>query len=260
MFIRFFLRITGMSIVLVYISYVMKKIFSTFFLSVFAIICFAQDSTKLNEPELVERTNDRSSIIHEKFTVLKSNKKVKQGLFQAFYEGKILLATGKYDNGVKSGVWRYCDNKGLVSQVYSYTNKKLIYNKTPDTAFVQFDFDEKIAPTDTLTYPVKIGGSMYGYWFVFNSSVKQFSTDMHNVGLQSKYNCFNILSIDANGMLTRWQLLATNTGFKKLYEVPIDQLTQEDKLFVPATQNGKPIPSKAYVKTYTQFVSGGYMR
>jgi hypothetical protein len=233
----------------------MKNYTLCLFLCCIAGFCSAQDTVKATGPELIERTNDPSSNIHEKYTVLKTDKKVKHGLFQAFYNGKTLVAAGKYDNGVKTGVWRYFNEWGSANQVYSYTNKKLIYNKKADTAFVQFDFDGKINATDTLTYPVKIGGSMYGYRFIVEAVVKKFSLDMRSAGTTTEYRCVHILSIDANGALTRWQLLATNAGFKKLYEVPMDQLKEEDKLFVPATQNGKPVPSTAYVKIFVGMFS-----
>jgi len=234
----------------------MKSILLTMILICFTAHAFAQDTVKAVGPELVERTNDTSLGLHEKYTVLKTDKKVKHGLFQAFYNGKTLVASGKYDNGKQVGAWRYCEANGKVNQVYSYTNKKLIYNQKPDTAFAEFDFDGKINPTDTLTHPVKIGGLMYGYWFVINASVKQFSTDMRNMGIKTPVRCINILNINADGILTRWQLVAINGDFKKKYEVPIDKLTDFDKLFVAATQNGKNIASVAYIKTYTTFYSG----
>jgi len=42
------------------------------FLCRIADFCYAQDTVKAAGPELIERTNDPSSNIHEKYTVLKT--------------------------------------------------------------------------------------------------------------------------------------------------------------------------------------------
>ncbi|WP_295653492.1 hypothetical protein [uncultured Mucilaginibacter sp.] len=214
--------------------------------------CHAQDTTTHAEPETVTRTNKPFEKIIEKFSVLKADKKTKQGLFQAFFNDAILVASGKYEDGKKMGKWRYNNTQGTLDQVYDYTNRKLIYVTAPDTAWFKFDFDTKINDTDKLTYPIKIGGAFYGYQFVYNETVVPFSQDMHDSHLPGKFRCTNILSVSPDGMLTRWQLLATNGNFKKLYEVPMDKLSDDDKLFVAATQNGKPIPAKVYVDIYMQ--------
>jgi hypothetical protein len=227
------------------------------FLACIAGFCLAQDSLKATGPELVERTNDPSPSIHEKFTVLKSDKKVKQGLFQAFFNDKTLVASGKYDKGLKVGIWRYCNSKGIMEQAYDYTNKKLLYAKTPDTSFVEYELNTKLNPTDTITYPVKLGATFYGYDHIIFWKIDEFWKDRRE-NRWGKCNLSFILSVSADGILTKAMLLANTETFKKLYEVPLKDLTDEDKLFVPATQNGKTVPSTTYVKIVMTFSTVRY--
>ncbi|WP_295653497.1 hypothetical protein [uncultured Mucilaginibacter sp.] len=231
----------------------MKHTFLTLLLITFTGFCYAQDTTANAGPETVTRTNNPSTDIQEKFTVLKADKKVNQGLFQAFFHEKILVASGRYDHGVKVGTWRYNSIKGIIDQAYDYTNNKVIFARKPDTSFARFEFDTKISDTDSLTYPIKLGGNFYGYWFLIDARIDQFIKDMHNEGMSKEYICTHILNVGADGILTRWQLLVISKNFKKLYEIQLDKLSDDDKLFIPATQNGKPVGSNVYVKTKTKF-------
>jgi len=210
--------------------------------------------------ETVERTNKPNDAIKEKFTVLKSDKNVKQGLFQAFFHDTLMVASGRYDNGKKVGIWRYYSSNGSIDQRYDHTNQKLIYVTRPDTAFLQFNLDVKVEATDTLTAPVKVGGNSYGYMYIFYGRIDEFAKDIHDIKTPATYHCLQILSVGADGILKEWQMLATADGLKKLYNVSIDKLADDDKLFVPATLNGKSVASKVYIKgmTTTTFGSRGF--
>jgi hypothetical protein len=230
----------------------MKKILLLLLLCYLSGFCCAQDTVKAIGHELVERTNDPSPNIHEKFTVLKVDKKIKHGLFQAFLDNKTLVASGRYDHGVKVGVWRYCDTRGIMEQAFNYTSKKMLYAKMPDTAFVQFNFESKINGTDTLTYPVKIGGGFYGYNHIIFTMPNQFWKDRSANALAQCKTTY-VLNIGADGEITKAIFLVEADKFRHIYEIQLSQLSNEDKLFVPATQNGKLIPAVGYVKVPMTF-------
>ena len=221
-------------------------------------LCHAQDTTTHAGPETVARSNKPSQNIHEKFSVLKTNKNIKQGLFQAFYKDEKLVASGRYENGKRIGRWRFSNTNGIIDQVYDYTNNKLLFTIKPDTSFIRFEFDTKINDADSLTYPIKIGGNFYGYHFFLSSHIGQLALDMRNDAddfmrakryseVMKDYRCMHVLTVGADGILTKWQLLVTGKDFKELYDIKLDKVIDEDKLFIPATQNGKPIVSKVYI-------------
>jgi len=228
--------------------------------------CHAQDTTTHAGPETVARTNKPSENILEKFSVLKADKKIRQGLFQSFYNENKLVASGRYNNGKKIGIWRYSNFNGIINQVYDYTNNKLLFTIMPDTSFARFEFDTKINDADSLTYPVKIGGNFYGYWFFLSSHIGQLALDMRNDAddfmrakryseVMKGYRCIHVLTVGIDGILARWQLLVTGKDFKELYEIKLDKVSEDNKLFIPATQNGKPVASKVYIQTQAAFLA-----
>jgi len=72
--------------------------------------------------------------ITEKFTVLKNEKKIRQGSYEKYLifpqkNKNILIEKGEYENNKKVGVWTYFDKKGNISLQYSFDNDSvLIYN------------------------------------------------------------------------------------------------------------------------------------
>ena len=120
-------------------------------LSLIAIIIsgdlYAQTTRVTNE--------DKSLGIKEKYSVLKSDKQIKEGKYAVYtifndqlicegsYKNNLkdsiwnyynyqhrLAEFGRYENGEKVGVWNAYDSKGGLQVQYDYTNKKLlVYNR-----------------------------------------------------------------------------------------------------------------------------------
>lgn len=222
----------------------------TLLLFILVSIVKAQDTTP--PEETVTRTNRDRVNITEKFSVLKNDKKTKQGLYQAYYDNPfsktMLAASGMYNHGKKIGVWHYYGRNGTVVQHYDFTHNKLLYT-LPDTV-TKYTFDTPINATDTLTRPVKIGGG-YGYFDFLMAHYDAVLKDMHEHG-RVKYSLKHILSIDASGKVTTYQILLTADDFKQVYDIKLDTLFEDDLLFVPATLNKKPIASKVFLITMSE--------
>lgn len=227
-----------------------KRSLLTLLLFISAGIAKAQDIAP--QEETVKRTNRDRVNITEKFNVLKSDKKTKQGLYQAYYDSPMskttLAASGMYDHGKKIGVWHYYGRNGSIIQHYDFTHNKLLYT-IPDTV-TKCTFDANITAADTLTRPIKVGDS-YGYFDFVMANYDAVLKDMHEHG-RVKYMLKHILTIDASGKLTAYQILLTADDFKQIYDIKLDTLFEDDLLFVPATLNKKPITSKVYLITTSE--------
>jgi hypothetical protein len=220
--------------------------------SLLTLLLFILTFVARAQEETVARTSRDRVNITEKFNVLKSDKKTKQGLYQAYYDAPYskttLAASGMYDRGKKVGVWHYYGRDGSIVQHYDFTQNKLLYT-IPDTV-TKCTFDANITATDTLTRPVKIGEG-YGYFDFMVARYDGPNKDMQQNG-HATYILTHNLSVDTNGMLTNYQLIITADNFKQVYNIKSDALFEDDLLFVPATLNHKPIASTLSLVTVSK--------
>src|ERR1700709_872421 len=134
----------------------MKKIF-LLLIPVFCITaCFAQDT--------VEQKNRPYDRITERFYVLKSDQKTKQGPYKAFLRRKILIAMGNYNRDKKVGIWTFYESDGRLVERFNY-NTNMLLNEAPldSVSNINYVFDAQISKGDKVTRPLKIGGSYYGF-------------------------------------------------------------------------------------------------
>jgi hypothetical protein len=112
--------------------------------------CFAQAT--------VPRSNKlpHSNIV-EKYSVLKSDKKVKQGWYTATLND-IDVVTGFYLNGERAGIWNFYSNEGKLIRTYNYTVNQLTYLDSADTRASRRYLTEVI-PADMGDKQVKNGGN-----------------------------------------------------------------------------------------------------
>jgi hypothetical protein len=201
-----------------------------------------------NAQELVVLKNTPSDGLTQKFSVSEFNKKVKQGSFILLLAERIVLAKGDYNLDKKTSIWEYNDFFGKLEQKYDYTRHKLLYSKPPDTKFVRVGVDSTIKATDALVYPVKIGGNNFcGYYSIINNSPVDKFAEISHINKRS-YFILRMLNIGADGIVKSLQLFAVGKNFKYSYNIPLTDLSEEDKLFVPALLNGKPIASQVYLR------------
>jgi hypothetical protein len=214
----------------------MFRTFVFFTLVIIPFICRAQ--------ETVEQNDKLANNVTAKYHVLKTDNNTKQGLYQAFYKRKTVIATGMYVNGNKVSTWHYYDPTGKLVQHYNYDLNRLTYEAPKDTGSykINYAFDKVTTKTDTLTRPVKIGGIFYGYLPYLNAFkiTRDFYLD------PEQYTATMQLLISPNGRLAECKLLINGKLTGALVEsflITDDILTEEEKSFVPATMNGQNISS-----------------
>ena len=205
-----------------------------------AACCSAQD-TVLKKEWLTES-------VMEKYYVLKTDKQTKQGLYQASINGKIPLASGKYADNKRTGVWHFYDTNGQLVQNFDYDTRTILYEE-PSTEFTKakivYVFDEKITDTDQVTKPIKPGGRCFGY--INYIKLYKLSRDMYNVDL-SQYMAVLELLVSQGGRLADIKLHLRSTDFERITTFSPELISDDDKLFIPATINDKPVLCRIFVR------------
>jgi hypothetical protein len=217
-----------------------KNIF-LFIISLFYLNnCIAQDT--------VERRNRLSDSVIEKFFVLKSDQKVKQGPYKAFFRRKTLIASGNYSKNVKTGIWHFYTTKGRIIEKYNFdTNAYLFEGPLDDNDDLSFIFDTDIIKTDRLTRPLKIGGNYYGYIPYVNLFQLPFDTYDINTDL---FDAEIELLISPLGRLADYKVHLTSGYYEydHTFNMAVSLFSEADRTFIPATLNGEPIISRIIIK------------
>jgi len=205
-----------------------------------SINCFAQ--------ETVNKKNRLSDSVIERFTVLKSERETKSGPYKAFFRRKTVIANGNYTNGKKTGLWKFYDTDGKLAQAFNYDTNSFDYVSRLDTSSdLRFMFDEKLKKSDTVTRPLKIGEPYYGYIpyvTAFRLPFETFdvNTDVFDAAIE--------LLISPMGRLAEYKVHLVSPYYQYDHTISLDVnlFSEEDKTFVPATLNHKPILSRIIIK------------
>lgn len=121
----------------------------------------------------------KADVYSEKYTVLKADKQIKQGLYQRYFRGK-LIEKGEYNQGQRVGPWEFYDMMEKLDQTYEYTTHQVLFStlyNRPDSLQPAYTV---IIGTDT-TYsqltkpPVPVGGQ--------NQLFRTMVTNIHAVGM-----------------------------------------------------------------------------
>lgn len=192
--------------------------------------------------ETVELSAYHSGGITEKYNVLKSNRKIKQGLYQQITRKNSAIVSGAYDQNKRVGIWHFYDKDGKVNELYNYTTKKLLYEAPVDSArdYIEYIFDKKIVRTDTATKPIRIGGT----WFGYLPYIKLFKIDPASFYTSAPIRAFLQMLVSPGGRLSECKLivqLKSNNAIVDTYVLNNDLLDDLDKEFVPATVNHQPV-------------------
>jgi hypothetical protein len=210
--------------------------------------------------QTVKRSNDLTPQITEKFSVLKSNKKIREGDYTASYNKGGILAQGSYENGNRTGEWEFYNNKGEHIQTYNYDTNTMTFRDTSGKKGMKYYFSQNILKGDTVTNPIPVGG----YYFVIVPMMFYHPelSDMirkTNPGIE-KVTCTHIFTISPEGLLAKHQVMVTVDGKNQVYNVSDINLEDEYKKFVPGTINGKPVESKITEVTFLTFQQTSYYR
>ncbi|WP_374950903.1 hypothetical protein [Mucilaginibacter sp.] len=205
-----------------------------------AINTFAQETVKVK--------NKLSQNVTEVFTVPANNKLIRQGLYQALFKKKTVVATGLFENDKKTGLWRFYDQKGQAMQIYDYTKKQLLFEAREDTTSnLRYFLDKQLDTTMNVTKPVKIGGRYYGYLpylnlFTLPQDLRDVNSDVFVARVE--------LLISPLGRLADYKVHLAAINFERTINMNIHLPNQEDMVFMPATLNGEPIASQVVIKCY----------
>jgi hypothetical protein len=219
----------------------MLKRFLLFFAAIILTInCFAQ--------ETVEKKNKLADNVSQVYKVLASNQYTKQGLYQALFKRKIVVATGMFENDKQTGVWRFFDQKGQAMQIYDYTKKQLLFEAREDTSSsLRYFVDKQLDSTSKVTKPVKVGGRYYGYLPYLNLfTVPKDLRDINNEAFSAVVE----LLISPYGRLADYKVHLTAVNYERTINMNINLPNEEDMVFIPATLNGEPISSRVVIQCY----------
>jgi len=217
-------------------------------LSVFAFYSGYSQTTK--------QTNALTPQVIEKFSVLKSNKKIREGNYTAAYNKGGLLAEGSYENGNRTGEWDFYDNKANHIQTYNYDTNTFTFLDTTGQKKIKYAFVKDIKRGDTVSNPIPIGG----YYFVIVPMVfyhPELSAMIHKAypGVQT-VTCSHIFTITADGLISKHEVLFTIDGKNQFYTLHDINLDDEYKKFVPGMINHQAVESKI-IATATLTFNGG---
>jgi hypothetical protein len=220
----------------------MIKSCSLFFAAVlFVTICHGQETIK-------KRLRLTDSVT-EVFEVLKSNKAIRQGLYQALFRKKIAVASGAYNSDKRVGLWHFYDRKGTVIQTYNYDTDKIYFEAPEDTtSVIRYFVDKKIEPTDKVTKPLKIGGRYYGY--IPYVQLFKLPDNLVELNRQIYIKAVIELLISPYGRLADYKvhLLTEDGELIKVVNMNTNLPNPADMIFTPATLNSEPIACRIMIQ------------
>ncbi|QKJ30036.1 hypothetical protein HQ865_09795 [Mucilaginibacter mali] len=213
-------------------------------------ICLITFSLLISSVCIAQATVEQAEKLTKKITafyhVLQADPKVKHGLYQARHDKNMALASGLYENDKRVGLWHFFDYQGNLLQNFNYDKNVLTYEALDDqvNGFKYF-FDKTVKATDTVTKPIKIGGRYFGYlnYMTLFKLPKEFDTESH-----PSYNLITVeLLVSPGGHLADYIIHLPVWGGKKDLSFNIDMLSEEDKVFIPATINGEPVSARIII-------------
>jgi hypothetical protein len=198
--------------------------------------------------ETVEQKNRLTESVTEVFNVLKADKNTKQGLYKALYRRKVALAIGNYADNKRTGIWHFYDTKQNLVENFDYDNSGLMYEEPIDSLSqtkIGYAFDTTYTETDHVTKPMKIGGRCYGY--IPYLKVYTLSQDLYDINLYTTYAILEVL-VSPGGRLADFKVHIRSQGYERVTTFSPELIDEDDKLFIPATFNHKPILSRIFVR------------
>ena len=218
----------------------MKKIILLIVIHFFVSRAVAQDS--------VMRKNRLTQSVIEQFLVLKSNKEIKQGLYQAIYRRRVALASGNYADNKRIGAWHFYDKHGRLVENFNYETNTITWELPDDSLsamHIRYGFDNNITDSDRVTKPMKAGGIYYGYipyLKIFRLSDDYMGTDL------SQFTAILEILVSPGGRLADFKVHIKSPVDERITTFSPDLIDEDDRLFVPATINYKPVLCRVFVK------------
>jgi hypothetical protein len=190
------------------------------------ILGFLANQT-LSSQELEFQIKNLSPRMTEEFCVLKSNKKIKEGMYKLLINNST-CQLGHYKNNLRSGIWSiFCCGNGLDSP-------EIIYNY--DTNQILFETVNPYRLDTTLIIPIYLGGIQY-----FQESIIDLidpnETKFGNGNLHITFN------VDSIGVPNNFKLKSScnNRTLDFMALDAVKKVATSNFKFIAARRHGKPI-------------------
>jgi hypothetical protein len=204
--------------------------------------CFAQ--------ELLKRTRRVTPTVTEKYSyTIGTDREIKQGLYQALYKKKFALASGKYVDDKKVGVWHFFNRQGALIENYDYDTNTLKHEAAEenDSTF-KYVFDAEFGENDALTKPVRPGGRYFGYIPYLTTFKLPKYINFEDI---PEYGAILEILVSPGGRLADFKIhLNAPWEEDRVISVNINRMSEEDKKFIPATLNKNPVASRIAIKCF----------
>jgi hypothetical protein len=204
-------------------------------------------SGQLHAQDTVKRSDFSSPNFSEDFYVLKKDKKVRQGAYQAAFEGTV-IARGRYDQNNRTGIWSFANRKGEIVQTFDY-ERHIIAIDSADNRTFQPSYSYADTLNNTVHQaPIKIGGSFLGYYpLLFSLRVNLLLH--HDFPDLVPIRCQHVFFIDKAGKLVRHDMTAVYRDQTKQYHLNDDFLDDDARRFLPAKSGGQPVECQISINT-----------
>jgi len=202
--------------------------------------CYGQDT--------IERKNRLSDSVIEKFHVIKTNPTIKQGAYRAIFRHKTVVALGNYKDNKRTGIWHFYNTMGQVVERYNYDSHLITFEaRLKKSDDIGYFFDDSLKTTDTLTRPLKIGGCYFGFIPYLNQFQLPFSLYDANANY---FDADVELLISPLGRLAEYKVhvISDFYHYDRHFTWDVSLFSEEDRTFIPATLNGKPILSRIIIQ------------
>jgi len=214
------------------------------------IICLSAFYGRAQENKpTVKKKNWLTENVKEKYEVLKSDHKTKEGLYEAIYTGtNTVIARGHYENDEKVGIWYFWDIHERLIEAFNYTNNRLLSEEPVNAVsrqYIWYAFDQPLRDSDRITKPLRIGGRCFGY--IPYLQIFRLSKDYGNIDLRFLNATLEIL-VSPGGRLAdlKVHIIAPDNSDNVTSFSP-NIFSEKDKEFIPATINGKPVMSRIFL-------------
>jgi hypothetical protein len=214
------------------------------------IICLNTFYSQAQErKEITKKKSWLTENVKEKYEVLKSDNKIKKGLYEAIYTGtNTVIARGHYEANEKVGIWYFWDIHARLVEAFDYTNNRLLSEEPVNAIsrqYIWYAFDQKLRDSDRITKPLHIGGRCYGYI----PYLQIFHLTKNYAGIDLRFlNATLEILVSPGGRLAdlKVHIIAPDNSDNVTSFSP-DIFSERDKEFIPATINGKPVMSRIFL-------------
>ena len=181
-----------------------------------------------------------SSTLTESYTVLKTDKHVKDGSYIVRDADKHILVLGQYKNGKRDSVWNFMDAVGNVIQKFNYTDSTLLLNNPDNNTIVHADYKlMDIKDGGKIDAPTQVGGANYGFYLLYDVKTVPPQVLNQTAAIQMIYN----FDIDESGKVKSCTVAYKGAGLDLTEEIPAKKFVEEPYAFLPAKVNGQPVES-----------------